>query len=191
MMKCRVEELMPLAKHKLELPHGWERIHQYIYVLQPNTDEHGYIIRLIVYVYVLIQICTLGGNIDQNGVMAPSQKVTNRLVVVLCEAAIARCLMSALQWMKVNSPGLDVRRRLWMITVVKRDDVVAAKRRLADALTNRTRHVVLEGELFRYHMPFEEIWTTVTKINFRQEPGALMKTWSKRWVTLYDDLIEV
>jgi hypothetical protein len=33
---------MPLAKHKLELPNGWERIHQYSYVLQPNTDEHGY-----------------------------------------------------------------------------------------------------------------------------------------------------
>jgi hypothetical protein len=41
-LMCRVEELMPLAKHKLELPNGWERIHQYSYVLQPNTDEHGY-----------------------------------------------------------------------------------------------------------------------------------------------------
>jgi hypothetical protein len=73
----------------------------------------------------------------------------------------------------VNSPGLDVRRRLWMITVVKRDDVVTAKRRLSDALTGRPRHVVMEGELFR------------------QEQGALMKTWPKRYCVLYDDILEV
>lgn len=39
---AKIEELLPLAKHKLELPAGWEKVHQYIYVLQPSTDEHGW-----------------------------------------------------------------------------------------------------------------------------------------------------
>jgi hypothetical protein len=78
---------MPLAKHKLELPNGWERIHQYIYVLQPNTDEHGWQYRS-----------------------------------EWCEAGIIT--ENDEQWVRTNAPGLDVRRRLWMITVVKRDDVV-------------------------------------------------------------------
>jgi len=39
---AKIEELLPLAKHKLELPSGWEKVHQYVYVLQPSTDEHGW-----------------------------------------------------------------------------------------------------------------------------------------------------
>ena len=50
---------------------------------------------------------------------------------------------------------------------------VTAKRKLSEALTNRPRHIIIEGELYR------------------QEQGALMKTWPKRYVILYDDCIEV
>lgn len=132
---ARVAELLPLAKHKLELPSGWERIHQYVYVLQPATDEHGWQYR----------------SEWSDGPITEADE----------------------QWVKANSPGLDVRRRLWMITVVKRDDVVTAKRKLSEALTNRPRHAIIEGELYR------------------QEQGALMKSWPKRYVILYDDCIEV
>jgi hypothetical protein len=132
---AKVEELMPLAKYKLQLPDGWEKVHQYIYVLQPSTDEHGWQYR----------------SEWSNGPLTDKDE----------------------QWVRSNAPGLDVRRRLWMATVVSRDLVVAAKRRLAEAISSRVRGVIMEGTLFR------------------QEQGALMKTWQKRHVVLTDDTIEI
>jgi hypothetical protein len=38
----QIAELLPLTKHKLELPNGWEKLHSYMYVLQPSTDDHGW-----------------------------------------------------------------------------------------------------------------------------------------------------
>jgi hypothetical protein len=132
---AKVEELMPLAKYKLQLPDGWEKVHQYIYVLQPSTDEHGWQYR----------------SEWSNGPLTEKDE----------------------QWVRNNAPGLDVRRRLWMATVVSRDLVVQAKRRLAEAISSRVRGVIMEGPLFR------------------QEQGALMKSWQRRHVVLTDDTIEI
>ncbi len=77
------------------------------------------------------------------------------------------------QWARSNAPGLDVRRRLWMTTVVSSDQLSVGKKMLSDALRNRVRGVIMEGELFK------------------QEQGTLMKSWQKRSVVLSDDCVEI
>jgi hypothetical protein len=132
---AKIEDLLPLVKHKLELPHGWEKVHHYIYVLQSTTDEHGWQYR----------------SEWSNGPIRENDE----------------------PWVRTNAPNLDVRRRLWMTTVVKKEDVDTAKLRLSESLRSKQRGVIMEGELFR------------------QEQGALMKTWQKRYCILLDDSIEI
>jgi hypothetical protein len=38
------------------------------------------------------------------------------------------------QWSNNNATNADVRRRLWMTTVVKRDDVLSAKRKISELI---------------------------------------------------------
>jgi hypothetical protein len=132
---AKVEELLPLAKHKLELPHGWEKVHQYIYVLQPTTDEHGWQYR----------------SAWSDGPVKEGEEV----------------------WTRTNGPNLDVRRRLWMTTVVKRSELLVAKAKLTDTLTSKKRGSIMEGELYR------------------QESGTLMKSWTKRYVVLNDNSLSI
>lgn len=132
---AKIDELLPLVKHRLELPNGWEKVHQYMYVLQPSTDEHGWQYR----------------SKWSNGPLKENDE----------------------QWVKSNSHGLDARRRLWITTVVKQDDLMTSKTRLQDAFKAKTRGVIMLGDLFI------------------QESKTLRKVWAKRFCVLADNRIEV
>ena len=77
------------------------------------------------------------------------------------------------QWVKSNSFGLDARRRLWITTVVKQEDMVLAKTRLSEGFKTKTRGVIMLGDLYR------------------QEARTLRKVWQRRFVVLTDTKIEI
>ena len=132
---AKIDELLPLIKHRLELPHGWEKVHQYMYVLQPSTDEHGWQYR----------------SRWSNGPLGEGDE----------------------PWVKNNQHGLDARRRLWITTVVRQDDLMTSKKKLEDNFKAKARGVIMLGELYR------------------QESGTLRKIWQKRFCVLTDTKIEV
>ncbi|RYH15851.1 hypothetical protein EON65_30980, partial [archaeon] len=76
------------------------------------------------------------------------------------------------QWSKVMKTTSQVRRRIWMTTIVPRMDLVRVKRLLSENLRVDRGKIKLEGELMRY------------------EKGTLAKTWQKRKVVLLHDRIE-
>ena len=51
--------------------------------------------------------------------------------------------------MPLESQQSTARRRLWMTTVVMRDDVLAAKRKISDTIQAHQRGVILGGPLLR------------------------------------------
>lgn len=118
----------------LQVPNGWEKIHQYIYNLQSNTDEHGWQYR---------------------------SDWSNGALTALDE-----------QWVPDNRDGLDVRRRLWFLTLCLKDDVTNAKEVLEKAIRFCPRGVIMRGDLVRL------------------EQGTLMKSWVNRHVMLKDDRLE-
>lgn len=130
-----ITELLPLASAKVELPPGWEKVHQLIYVVQQNTDEHGWQYRSSWPRYALET--------------------------------------SDEPWSSRNSTRADVRRRLWMTTVVKRDEVITAKRKISDLIHSRQRGVILSGPLLK----LEE---------YKQE-----KSWIVRKAALLDEKLDM
>ena len=132
---AKIDELLPLSKHKLELPNGWEKVHQYMYVLQPSTDEHGW------------QYRSQWSDGPVNEGDEP--------------------------WVKSNRKGLDSRRRLWITTVVKQEDLLLAKRKLSDAFKSQLRGIIILGDLYR------------------QEQKTFRKVWQKRFCVLNDNQIEI
>ena len=131
-----ITELMPLASSKVDLPPGWEKVHQLIYVVQQNTDEHGWQYR----------------------------------------SAWPRFALETTDepWLNRNNSRADVRRRLWMTTVVKRDEIIAAKRKISDLIHSRQRGVILSGLLSR----LEE-----------NQFGA--KSWNTRKCALLDEKVDI
>ena len=75
-------------------------------------------------------------------------------------------------WSNHNSPTADVRRRLWMTTVVKKDDNLAAKKKISELVASRDRGVILSGPLLRL-----------------EENKDGTKSWVVRKATLVDDKI--
>mmetsp|Transcript_23543 Transcript_23543/g.21418 ORF Transcript_23543/g.21418 Transcript_23543/m.21418 type:complete len:1061 (-) Transcript_23543:928-4110(-) len=131
-----VQQLLCITTNtnEIQIPSGWEKVHQYIYVKHTNTDDHGWQYRSDWSV----------------GVLSPQDE----------------------QWVGVNADGRDVRRRLWMTTVVRRDDVIRAKRILSESLQKARTGVILQGELYKL------------------EQGALSKSWQRRLVRLFHDSLE-
>ena len=78
------------------------------------------------------------------------------------------------QWSSRNGPRADVRRRLWMTTVVKRDEVIAAKWKIAELIHSRQRGVILSGPLLRL-----------------EDDPYHGKAWVVRRAALYDERIEL
>jgi hypothetical protein len=115
---------------------GWIKVHQYIYVLQHNTDDHGWQYRTE----------------WSNGPLAQGDE----------------------PWVPVNQDGRNVRRRLWMTTVVRQDDIVNAKRVLSEALQAHRQGSIIQKELWR------------------NEPNVLGMgaTWQKRLAVLMDDKLD-
>lgn len=89
------------------------------------------------------------------------------------------------QWVNTNADGRDVRRRLWMVTVVKREDLIRSKKLLSDALQAGSNEVILDGYLYRLDSAEKggKIWVKVfiqllhNKIQFlKEENGPLQNT---------------
>lgn len=76
------------------------------------------------------------------------------------------------QWVGVNADGRDVRRRLWMTTVVRKDDMIRAKRILSETLQKSRSGTILQGDLFKL------------------EQGTISKSWVRRTVRLQHDALE-
>jgi len=53
------------------------------------------------------------------------------------------------QWVPENREGLDVRRRLWFITLSGRDDAMKCKQILTEAIRRHPRGIIMRGELSR------------------------------------------
>jgi hypothetical protein len=135
-LRASVRDLIPLTKHKLELIKGWEKIHQFMYVLTPATDEHGWQYRS-----------------DFEDPHPDQQE----------------------PWAKEMDPELNVRRRIWMTTIGPADQLIFSKKKLAEGLQKRAKHLIMEGELLRHELT----------------PGTLTKTWQKRYIYLYTNTVEI
>ena len=77
-------------------------------------------------------------------------------------------------WTNHETSALDVRWRLWMSTVVRRDDVLEAKRRISGLLRSRLRGEIMVGKLTRL-----------------EEDESGNKVWVKRKCALHDETIEI
>lgn len=151
-LKADYKDLIPLTKHKLELVKQWEKIHQFIYILSPDTDEHGWQYRSHFPEYAA-------------EAEAPLQVSVNDTNDIGYEP-----------WTKENSPGCNVRRRVWMTTIGRADQLVFSKKKLAESLiSKRSKFLIMEGELLRHELT----------------PGTLTKTWQKRYIYLYTNTVEI
>lgn len=121
-------------RNDIQIPPGWEKVHQYIYVLHGNTDDHGWQYR----------------SDWSEGVLEPQDE----------------------QWTGVHTDQHEVRRRIWMTTVVKRDDLIRAKRILSESLQRGSTGDVLSGILLKL------------------DQGYAGKSWQKRSVRLRLDNVE-
>ncbi|KAJ1416563.1 hypothetical protein B484DRAFT_154307 [Ochromonadaceae sp. CCMP2298] len=135
-----VDELIAITSNKpeIQLPPGWVMMHQYINIIQQNTDDDGWQYR---------------SNWSEGPLTSKDE-----------------------QWMeRYNADVHNVRRRLWMTTVVKKDDVMRAKKLVYDSLNaGPKRDVILQGNLYRYH----------------QELGQSSTSWQRRKVLLYHNKLE-
>ena len=130
-----ITELQPLDPHKIEIPLGWEKVHQLIYVVETNTDPDGWQYRSEWPIVAL-------ANTDE-------------------------------QWSN-QSANANVRRRLWMTTVVMRDDVLIAKRKISELIQSYQRGQILVGPLLRL-----------------EENASNEKSWVVRKAALMDEKIEL
>jgi len=77
------------------------------------------------------------------------------------------------QWIGVHTDQHEVRRRIWMTTVVKRDDLIRAKRILCESLQRGSSGDVLMGNLLKL-----------------EQTKSGKKSWQKRSVRLRLDVLE-
>ena len=133
-----LSELKALTRMQfLKFPDGWVQVHHFIYVLSPDTDEHGWEYR----------------SQFSDGVLTDSDE----------------------QWSSIKQSKCFARRRVWMATMCKIEDVVMAKRALGEAVAKRHKTLILEGEIFRRE----------------NTPGSIVKTWQKRYIYLQSTCIEI
>lgn len=53
------------------------------------------------------------------------------------------------QWVPENREGLDVRRRIWFITLSAKDEAIKCRQILTEAIRRHPRGIVMRGELSR------------------------------------------
>lgn len=123
-------------KPEIQLPSGWLMLHQYIYVIQQNTDENGWQYR---------------------------SNWSDGIVNGMDE-----------QWVDHYNDAKYVRRRLWMTTVVKKEDLIKAKKMVTENLNGVKGDVIMSGNLYKYH----------------PELGTAATSWQKRKVLLFHNKLE-
>jgi hypothetical protein len=121
---------------EIQLPAGWFMLHQYIYIVQQNTDDFGWQYRTA----------------WSDGPLKSSDE----------------------QWIDTHDDAKYVRRRLWMTTVVKRDDMIQGKKMVYEELNKSKGEAIYQEFLFFYHPGQTE-----------SDPD-----WHRRKVILYHDKME-
>lgn len=121
---------------EVQLPAGWFMLHQYINIVQSNTDDYGWQYR----------------STWSDGSLNATDE----------------------QWVDVNDEAKQVRRRLWMTTVVKRDDFVRAKKMVSEELMKASDDFILKEDLYVYN----------------PEKGNSASSWQRRNVILYHNKLE-
>jgi hypothetical protein len=151
---CPLKELLGISNRypEIQLPTGWLMLHQYINVIQQNTDEHGWQYR---------------------------SKWSNGLINGRGEE----------QWGESPGENRVVRRRLWMTTVVKKDDLARAKKIIVDSLVVNTKgeQAILQGTLYRHQLPIATDGTTLSTVS----AASTNSIWQKVKVLLFHGRIEL
>lgn len=131
---------------------GWLMLHQYIYIIQQNTDEHGWQYR---------------------------SKWSNGLINGRGEE----------QWSEAPGENKMVRRRLWMTTVVKKNDLGKAKKIIAESLGVNTKgeQAILQGTLYRHQLPIATDGATTSTIAM----ATANSVWQKVKVLLFHSRVEL
>jgi len=134
-------------------------LHQYIYIIQQNTDDDGWQYR----------------STWSDGVISSREE----------------------NWLPIMSDNSYCRRRVWMTTVVKREDVANAKRLLSDAIHRYPIDAILEGTLLVYLPRLPPNAATVTTAattsatTTEENSSAMLTQWKEYQVILYHDKLEM
>jgi hypothetical protein len=121
---------------EIQLPAGWFMLHQYMYIVQQNTDDFGWQYR----------------SNWSDGALRSSDE----------------------QWVDTFDDNKYVRRRLWMTTVVKRDDIITGKKMVYEELNKNKGEAIYQEFLLFYH----------------PGPNENDPDWHRRKVILYHDKME-
>jgi hypothetical protein len=134
----RFDQLIGISNKnpEVQLPPGWFMLHQYINIVQSNTDDYGWQYR----------------STWSEGTLNATDE----------------------QWVDICDENKQVRRRLWMTTVVKRDDFMKAKKMVGDELSKSQDDFILKEDLY-LHDP---------------EKGTSASSWQRRNVILYHNKVE-
>jgi hypothetical protein len=134
----RFDQLIGISNKnpEVQLPPGWLMLHQYINIVQSNTDDNGWQYR----------------STWSEGTLNATDE----------------------QWVDICDENKQVRRRLWMTTVVKRDDFIKAKKMVGDELLKSQDDFILKEDLY-LHDP---------------EKGTSATSWQRRNVILYHNKVE-
>ena len=109
-------------------------LHQYIYIVQPNTDENGWQYRSSWSDGIITSR-------DEQWVESPYHDTNHDLRVR------RRCLAVLSVCHEFHKLYLF---RLWMTTVVRKDEFIRAKKAMVDNLTGSRGDVILQGVLYKY-----------------------------------------
>ena len=173
-----ITDLLPLGASKVDLPAGWEKVHQLLYGKSTNflIFVSIYFWKLVnSYMNFLLLFRVFFENIIVNYFPTVVQQSTDEHGWQYRSQWPQQALEPTDElWSNNNATNADVRRRLWMTTVVKRDDVLSAKRKISELILSRQRGVILRGPLLR----LEE-----------DEHGD--KRWISRSCSLLDEKIEI
>eukprot|EP01033_Poteriospumella_lacustris_P007177 gene7177-5168_t len=134
----RFDQLIGISNKnpEVQLPAGWFMLHQYVNIIQSNTDDYGWQYR----------------STWSEGTLNATDE----------------------QWVDMVDEQKQVRRRLWMTTVVKRDDFIKAKKMIAEELMKAPDDYILKEDLY-LHDP---------------EKGSSATSWQRRNVILYHNKVE-
>lgn len=102
------------------------------------------------FIYYLHQLMSMVGNTDQVVFLYMTHLLTYTYpFITLKDWSHGVLEPHDEQWVPENREGLDVRRRLWFITLSAKDDATKCKQILTEAIRRHPRGIIMRGELSR------------------------------------------
>lgn len=123
-------------KPEVKLPAGWFMLHQYVYIVQQNTDDEGWQYR----------------STWSEGTPGAGDE----------------------QWVDTYNESKYVRRRMWMTTVVRKDEMWRGKKMAFEELNRASGDAILQETLYLYN----------------PELASTSSSWQRRKVLLYHNKLE-